>query len=84
MTAAEHGQEQLVTLLLEHGAPWNALDQHNKCAGNYATDNNHQRCVDLLVDAGVKAELILGCVEVTACLASTSSQPLEEKRNVSL
>lgn len=60
MTAAKAGHTEVCRLLLEHGAPWNALDRKGKCAGNYASDEGHQDVVDLLVDAGVKAELILG------------------------
>lgn len=56
-------------------APWNAIDKLGKCAGNYASDKGHQAVVDLLVDAGVKAELILGASQklLKAAAASSSS-----------
>lgn len=60
MAAAEAGNVDICQLLLEYGAPWNAVDRHGQCAGNYATDNQNWEVVNLLVDAGTKAELILG------------------------
>lgn len=60
MAAAEAGHVDICLLLLEHGAPWNAINRNGQCAGNYATDNQHWEVVNLLVDAGTKAELILG------------------------
>jgi len=59
MAAAENGHLEICHLLLDYGAPWNAVDRQGKCAGNYATDNQHWDVVNLLVDAGTKAELIL-------------------------
>jgi len=58
--AAKAGHIDICKILLEHGSPWNALDKQGKCAGNYASDNRYQKVVDLLVDAAVKAEFILG------------------------
>jgi len=60
MVAADGGHFELCKILLEYGAPWNAVDRRGKCAGNYATERQHWHVVDLLVDAGTKAELILG------------------------
>jgi ankyrin repeat protein len=60
MAAAEAGLVEICKLLLDHGAPWNALDRLNKCAGNYATEKQHWDVVNLLVDAGTAAELLLG------------------------
>jgi len=60
MIAAKCGHLELCQLLLEEGAPWNAIDRNGKCAGNYATDLEHWEVVNLLVDAGTKAELLLG------------------------
>jgi protein arginine N-methyltransferase 2 len=62
MIASKHGHAPLVKGLLGMGAPWNALDRQGKCAGNYAVDQGEQECVDILVEAGVQAELILGMV----------------------
>jgi protein arginine N-methyltransferase 2 len=60
MAAAEAGHLDLCNFLLEEGAPWNAVDRMGKCAGNHATEKQHWDVVNLLVDAGTKAELLLG------------------------
>ena len=60
MEAAKHGHTTICEVLLENGAPWNAIDRNGKCAGNYATEYGYWDIVNLLVDAGTKAELILG------------------------
>ena len=62
MAAASSGEAGVVTLLLEKGAPWNAVDRAGKCAGEYALGNSHQHVVDDLVNAGVRAEMILGAM----------------------
>eukprot|EP00977_Amphora_coffeiformis_P009902 scaffold2290_cov170-Amphora_coffeaeformis.AAC.22 len=63
MAAAAVGNGGLCQNLLEMGAPWNAVDRQGRCAGNYATDAQHWAVVNLLVDWGVRAELILGMLE---------------------
>jgi protein arginine N-methyltransferase 2 len=59
MMAAKNGHLQICHLLLENGAPWNAIDRNGKCAGNFATDNKNWDIVNLLVDFGTQAELVL-------------------------
>lgn len=59
MVASEAGQLPVVQYLLEQGAPWNAVDRYGQCAGNFATDKQHWDIVNLLVDHGTRAELIL-------------------------
>jgi len=66
MAAAGSGNSALCQYLLEAGAPWNAVDRQGQCAGNYATDNQHWAAVNLLVEWGTRAEMILGAVERTA------------------
>lgn len=64
MAAAKAGNIGLVKTLLEDGgAPWNALDRQNKCAGDHATDNEHWEVVNLLVEWATRAELILGTLQ---------------------
>ena len=63
MAAASAGNGGLCQSLLELGAPWNAVDRNGRCAGNFATDAQHWAVVNLLVDWGVRAELILGMIE---------------------
>ena len=60
MVASISGLVDIVRVLLEEGAPWNALDRYGKCAGNYATEHEHWEIVNLLVEHGTKAELVLG------------------------
>ena len=60
MTAAQNGFLEICKFLVENGAPWNAICKAGKCAGNYATENEHWDVVNYLVDTGTKAELILG------------------------
>lgn len=52
----------IIELLLEKGAVWNALDRQGKCAGNYAVDIGNQEAINVLVEAAVRAELLLGAV----------------------
>ena len=58
----KQGNLELVQFLLQEGnAPWNAVCRlKNKCAGDYATDSENWDIVNLLVDWGTRAELILG------------------------
>lgn len=64
MAAAGQGHGAVCQYLLQTGgAPWNAMDRNGRCAGNYATDQQHWGVVNLLVEWGTRAELILGRVE---------------------
>eukprot|EP00804_Cyclotella_cryptica_P015031 CCRYP_000630-RB/>CCRYP_000630-RB protein AED:0.04 eAED:0.04 QI:96/1/1/1/0.5/0.33/3/632/373 len=74
MLAATNGHLQICKTLLEEGAPWNALDRFGRCAGNYATDNEHWEVVNLLVEYGTRAELILGAsIRLERQMNSTNS-----------
>lgn len=63
MVAASTGNIPIIKLLLEHSAPWNALDRRGKCAGDYAVDSGVQEAIDTLVTAGVTAELLFGAMD---------------------
>lgn len=63
MVASEVGNLAIVQYLLEQGAPWNAVDRYGQCAGNYATTAEHWDIVNLLVDHGTRAELILSSMQ---------------------
>jgi type IV protein arginine methyltransferase len=65
MAASQAGHKTLVDQLLDLGAPWNAIDRQGKCAGNYATDAQQWEIVNVLVDWGTRAELILGELQRT-------------------
>lgn len=63
MVASEVGHIHLVQYLLEQGAPWNAVDRYGQCAGNYAAVGEHWDVVNMLVDHGTRAELILSSIQ---------------------
>lgn len=72
MHAAKHGHAAVVKCLLEAGAPWNALSPSSLSAGDLAMDSGHQEAFDLLLNAGIQAELILGTI---ARRANPSTDP---------
>jgi protein arginine N-methyltransferase 2 len=65
MAAAKAGNMQFCQELLDHGAPWNAIDRQGQCAGNYAMDAERWELVNMLVEWGTRAELILGELQRT-------------------
>lgn len=62
MHAASHGHTDSARLLLDAGAPWNAVNPSGLCAGDLAMEGSHQETVDLLLGFAVQAELILGTI----------------------
>jgi len=58
MAAAESGNAEIVSALLNAGAPWNAQDSEGHTAGEYATGK--PGILQLLLDFAVRAEMILG------------------------
>jgi len=52
----------VVALLLEAGAPWNALDKEGDSVGEYALRGGHTDLYERLLDAGCRAELLLSYV----------------------
>ena len=78
MLAAGAGHSEIISLLLEAGAPWNAVDRRGACAGNYALDAGHQALVDSLVDVAVRAELLLGASERNARAAAVAAAANED------
>jgi protein arginine N-methyltransferase 2 len=63
MAASKAGHLELVHMLLDEGAPWNAIDRNGQCAGNYATDAEQWNVVNLMVEWGTRSELILGEIQ---------------------
>ncbi|KAL6754912.1 arginine N-methyltransferase 2 [Haematococcus lacustris] len=61
MKAADGGYQEAVELLLQAGCPWNLQDKDGYCAGQYAAGN--PEIVELLLNWGVQAELVLGAVK---------------------
>ncbi|KAK9756413.1 hypothetical protein RND81_01G095300 [Saponaria officinalis] len=62
MHAAKLGHSEIIRKLLEAGAPWNALSPSGLSAGDFAMDNGQQHAFDVLLNAGVQAELVLGTI----------------------
>ncbi|KAF8554730.1 hypothetical protein OG21DRAFT_1508615 [Imleria badia] len=60
--AAYAGNEQLVKLLLDEGAVWNAVDNLGNTAGDIALSMNNDACYTLIRDTGIRAELLLTLV----------------------
>jgi protein arginine N-methyltransferase 2 len=76
--AAEADSVECVALLLEAGAPWNATDRAGSCAGDAAVAKGCSDAAGALLEAGVRAELVLGAIseaEAAAAAAGTSSSP---------
>ncbi|KAF5461918.1 hypothetical protein F2P56_017978 [Juglans regia] len=65
MHASKHGHAHVVKILLEAGAPWNALSPSNLSAGDFAMEAGHQEAFDTLLNAGIQAELVLGTIART-------------------
>jgi protein arginine N-methyltransferase 2 len=63
MLAAENGHLETIHKLLQSGAPWNAQDKEGYCAGEYASASKRSDVVELLLEWGVQAELLLGAAE---------------------
>lgn len=74
MVASQAGNIEIVKYILGRGAPWNALDINGMCAGDYAGnamasgDDDAAKakqldCYEELVNAGCRAELVLGMMK---------------------
>jgi len=61
-------------VLLQYGAPWNSVDHRGLCAGQYAFAKNHQAVVDVLVNAGVQAEMLFRAIESKKSRESKASE----------
>ncbi|KAJ2008203.1 hypothetical protein H4R26_000323 [Coemansia thaxteri] len=57
--AAASGDVDTIKLVLKSGIPWNTLDVGNYTAGDYAETGGHEEAYEELVQAGVRAEMVL-------------------------
>ncbi|KAJ2393835.1 hypothetical protein GGI05_002302 [Coemansia sp. RSA 2603] len=57
--AAASGDVETIKIVLGAGIPWNALDEGDYTAGDYAESGGHSDAYEELVQAGVRAELVL-------------------------
>ena len=61
MKACDNGHQEVVEMLLHAGCPWNLLDKDGFTAGDYAM--HLPNILDIMLDWGVQAELILGAAD---------------------
>lgn len=61
MLACDNGHAEAVELLLHAGCPWNLMDKDGFTAGEYAM--HIPLVLDMMLDWGVQAELILGAAD---------------------
>lgn len=58
--AAAQGNTENLEMLLEYGAPWNAVDNEYRTAGDDAEQAGKTECYEILLNHGCRSELILG------------------------
>lgn len=63
MAASAGGHGEVISVLIQNGAPWNATDMYGKSAGDYALRAGKQDTVNQLVQYGVQAELLFAAME---------------------
>ncbi|KIK46916.1 hypothetical protein CY34DRAFT_344694 [Suillus luteus UH-Slu-Lm8-n1] len=71
--AAYVENEQLVKLLIEEGAIWNAVDNLQNTAGDIALSLNNAACYNPIRDAGIRSELLLTLLSSQTSLNPTPS-----------
>lgn len=60
--ASEHGNIDIVRILLQNGHPWNAVDKEYRTAGEYAEKNGHIDIYQEILHHAIQSELILGLI----------------------
>ncbi|KAI9060292.1 S-adenosyl-L-methionine-dependent methyltransferase [Trametes sanguinea] len=69
--AAYVENEELVKLLLDEGAIWNAVDNLHNTAGDVALSLNNEKCYTTIRDAGIRSELLLTLLQKRAPAANS-------------
>ncbi|KAI0663606.1 S-adenosyl-L-methionine-dependent methyltransferase [Cubamyces menziesii] len=64
--AAYVENEELVRLLIDEGAVWNAVDNLHNTAGDVALSLNNEKCYTMIRDAGIRSELLLSLLQKRA------------------
>ena len=86
MAAATQGHAEIISVLIQNGAPWNATDRYGKSAGDYALKAGKQETVNQLVQAGVQSELIFAALDANRQKNQTkipkATEKLFSERNV--
>ncbi|KAJ1825925.1 hypothetical protein LPJ70_007882, partial [Coemansia sp. RSA 2708] len=80
--AAASGDVDTVNFVLESGIPWNTLDIGNYTAGDYAENGDHVDAYEALVQAGIRAEMVLRLLKEDSDVSKAAnedylSQPVE-------
>ncbi|KAI5211605.1 arginine N-methyltransferase 2 [Aureobasidium subglaciale] len=70
-----------VKLLLENGAIWNDLDDNNETPGCLALRLGLKKCYEAMVEAGVRAELLLSRLDGFEMLAQYEDDSEEEEED---
>ena len=79
-TAALNEEEAVTTikLLFENGAIWNDLDTNNETPGDVALRLGTRKAYNVIVDAGVRAELLLGRLDDFQVLSGADDEEEED------
>ncbi|CAE6471470.1 unnamed protein product [Rhizoctonia solani] len=65
---------ECVELLLEAGAPWNAVDELGNSPGDVAISLNDQECYELIRDAGLRSEFALHAIQSKTSLTALRAE----------
>ncbi|CAE6414811.1 unnamed protein product [Rhizoctonia solani] len=63
-----------IELLLEAGAPWNAVDELGSSAGDVALSLNDLECYELIRDAGLRSEFALHAIQSKTSLTALRAE----------
>ncbi|MCJ1249278.1 Arginine N-methyltransferase 2 [Trapelia coarctata] len=74
--------EKTIRLLFQNGAIWNDLDKNNETPGCLARRLGLDSLYDLIVDAGVRAEMLLNRLDGYEMLRDEDSEEEEEESDV--
>ncbi|WFD25788.1 type IV protein arginine methyltransferase [Malassezia nana] len=76
--AADGGHTEVVRLLLQSGAPWNAVDALGYTAADVAWSRNHTACYGLLFEEGVRQSFLVQKLAQHADIDAENEKPTEK------